>query len=304
MAMRAFAPVFAALLLMGHGGTAQVSGEAHTVDAPLPPASLLLRSVEATQRRDEALAQQYTWHVHEVSEEFDGSDAVRKTTIRDSESIPVGGVRVQRLVGRGGEPLSAEQQKSEDEHFDKEVDDARKRAAKRENGSAKGGPISAARMLELGNFTNERRVLLAGRSTIVFDYAGNKQVKPANPAEKIVQDLVGTVWVDESDHVLTQVEGRFLADFKLGFGLVLDIHKGLSFSMRQRKINDEVWLPDQISGTGKASAGLFLLRVHGRAVYTMSDFRKYRASATIVGISAPVPEQGPIPPAVAAPEPK
>lgn len=267
---------------------------------PLPPVPNLILAVEKHEDRDDALLQQYTYHLHVIDEEFDGSDAVRKTTTEDYESIPINGVRVRKLVARNGKPLTADEAKKEDADFDKEIEKAKKNKAKYEEkraqatreGKSNDGFLPASRILALGTFSNERRVMLDGRPTIVLDYAGNRNVKTENSLEKIVEDLVGTVWIDEQDKVLARVEGHFLADFKLGFGLIADIHKGLAFTMQQKKVNGEVWLPQEIDGHGKASILVVVARVHGHTHATMSDFRKYHASATIVGVSGVVDDQG------------
>jgi hypothetical protein len=253
---------------------------------PLPPVTELLKTVEKNVDRDEKALLQYTYHVHSVMEEFDRAEAVKKTNIVDSESFTIGGARIRRVVARDGKPLTADEARKENERVDKEIAKAQKNKAKRDEKAAeakgRGTLISASRMLELGTFSNERRVMLNGRPAIVLDYAGNHGVKTSNPGEKIVEDLVGTVWIDEVDRVLARVEGHFLADFKLGLGLLLDIHKGLTFTFQQEKVNSEVWLPREITGQGKASAGVFVARVHGRSRTEMSDYRKFRTGVTLL----------------------
>ena len=186
--------------------------------------------------------------------------------------------------------------KKESESVDKEIDKAQKRKAQRDAKVAEGKPdnnfISASRILELGTFSNERRVDLNGRPTIVLDYAGNRSVKTKNQGEKIVEDLVGTVWIDEADRQIARTEGHFLADFKLGFGLILDIHKGLGFTAELQKINGEVWLPKSFSGQGKASVLTFVIRVHGRTRAEMSDYKKMRTSVTLLPGSQVIGEDG------------
>lgn len=266
---------------------------------PLPPVQELLLAVEKHEDRDDAILQQYTYHTHFVREDFDGKEAVKKTTTTDWESIPINGVRVRRLTAKDGKPLTADEQKKQDADFEKEIEKAKKNKAKYQEARAKAeregksndGFLPASRILELGVFSNERRVMMNGRPTIVLDYAGDPKAKTKNPLEKVVKDLVGTIWVDEEDKVLARVEGHFLNDFKLGFGLLMDIHKGLSFTVEQQKINQEVWLMKSFDGIGKASVGVFL-GVHGHSHTENTDYRKYRASVTIVGTHGAVDENG------------
>ncbi|MFC6644982.1 hypothetical protein ACFQBQ_05120 [Granulicella cerasi] len=252
-------------------------------EKPLPSVDELLKAVEKHEARDESLLQLYTYHIHRVEEDFDGSEAVKKTEITDYESIPIDGVRVRKLVGKNGHPLSPQDATKANDEFDKAVEKAKSQQAKNE-ARKQDDLISAARMLQLGDFTHERRVDLNGRPTIALDFAGKKAVKANGMSEKIMQDLYGTVWIDEEDRVLARVEGHFRDDFKLGFGLLADIHKGLNFTMEQQKVNGEVWLPKSYGGQGKASLGWLVFRIHGRARATISDYRKYRTSSRIVSV--------------------
>jgi hypothetical protein len=268
---------------------------------PLPPIALLLDDVEKHEDRDDALLQQYTYHRQVVVEEFGGS---KKTTTTDYESIPIDGVRVRKLVARDGKPLSSEEAKKVDEDFDKAVErakknkvkfDAKKEQAERE-GKSNDEFLPASRILQLGTFSNERRILFNGRPTIVLDYTGNKDVKSKNEMEKVVQDLVGTAWIDEQDKVLARAEGHFLADFKVGLGLLADIHKDFSFTMEQRKVNSEAWLPKVFDFQGKASVGVILARVNGHTHVESTDYRKFRTSSTILGTNGAIDDNGqPIP---------
>jgi hypothetical protein len=274
---------------------------------PLPTIAQLLDDVEKHEDRDDALLQQYTYHRHVVQEEYGGS---KKTTTSDYESIPIAGVRVSKLVARDGKPLSPDETKKVDEDFDKAVEKAKKNKAKEDakreqaerEGKSNDDFLPASRILQLGTFSNERRILFNGRPTIVLDYAGTKDVKSRNEFEKAVQDLVGTAWIDEQDKVLARAEGHFLADYKIGFGLLAEIHKDFHFTMEQRKINEEAWLPKEFDLYGKASFGVFLLRVNGHTHVESTDFRKFRTSSTILGTNGAIDNNGnPIPNPTAPP---
>ena len=253
---------------------------------PLPPIRELLLDVERNEKATEAARKDYTYHVHLEEQDLGGKGNIKKTTVTDSESMTVDGVRIDRVVARDGQPLSAAESKKESDRIDKEVARARSRREKHEakgqDSDSRGDVIlPASRILELGTFSNPRRVDLDGRPTIVADYAGDSNVKTHNAFEGIVRDLVGTVWIDEKDRVLVRGEGHFINDFKIGGGLVLNIHKGLNFDFRTAKINDEVWLPASVEGQGGARI-LLLDHVNGRFRFVTSDYRKFRTNSTII----------------------
>jgi hypothetical protein len=268
---------------------APVSGprlQAVSPDKPLPPIRELLLDVERNQRRAEAAQKDYIYHVHSEEQEFDSKGRTKKTIVRDSESLTIDGIRINRVVARDGKPLTPEELKKEDDRIDASV--AKAKAARTER-LAKGQPtdargdqvITASRILELGNFTNPRRIDLNGRPTIVLDYAGDPDAKTHSSFEGVIRDLVGTAWIDEHEHFLVQAQGHFLNDFKIGGGLVADIHKGSNFEIHFTRVNGEVWLPALIDGQGKARI-LLVTGFNGHIHLVTTDYRKFRASATIV----------------------
>ena len=297
-----------AFVMMVGSVTAQTQDAAPAVaaDKPLPAIGPLLLEVEKNQDAAEKMQHDYTYHVHAEQQELDGKDNVRKTTITDSESVTISGVRVDRVVARDGKPLTPEEAKKESDKIDKEVARDKERRAKAEgNGKSTDAEghdeLSVSRILQLGTFSNPRRVTLNDRPTIVADYAGDSNAKTKNRFETMFRDLVGTVWIDEVDRALVQVQGHFLNDFKIGGGLIADVKKDSSFSAKMTKVNGEAWLPEEFDGQGKIRVLLFA-GFSGRVKLVTSDYRKFRASATIVGggqvvgdDGKPVPEAGPEP---------
>lgn len=256
----------------------------------------LLLDVERNQKTAEALRKNYTYHVHLEQQDLDSNGNPRKTTITDSESVVVEGVRIDRVVARDGKPLTADEARKESERIDKEVAKARERKQKAEDKgnetTSRGDPIlTVSRLLELGSFTHPRRVDLNGRPTILADYAGDPNARTHGPAEGIIRDLVGQVWIDEQDHVLVRGEGHFLNDFKIGGGLVLNIHKGFHFTFSTTRINDEVWLPATVDAQGSARI-LLVDGVHGRVHLVTSDYRKFHTSSTIISTDATIGPDG------------
>ncbi len=259
-------------------------------DRPLPDVAALILSVEANQRTAESVRKDYLYHSVQTEQEVDGSGKVKKTTTREYDSFWIDGVPVDKLVKKDGRELTPDEQKKESERIDKEVAKARE---KKEKGDEKGKEtsprgddmITASRILELGTFTNARRVTLDGRDTIVVDYAGDPKAKTRNRGEEVIRDLVGTVWIDEQDKVIRKSEGHFLNAFKIGGGLVANIRKDSSFAMEQKKVNGEVWLPAKIEGQGAIRILLFA-NFNGSMQVQMSDYRKFKATSTILpGVS-------------------
>jgi hypothetical protein len=267
-------------------------------DRPLPDIPTLMRAVEANERTSEAVKKDYIFRSVQTEEHSDGHGGVKKTETREYDEFWVEGVPVQRMIKKDGKELSESEKKKEDEEIDKEVAKAKERRAKADAKGKESTPrgddeITVSRLLELGSFTNARRLQMNGRDTIAVDFAGDPKAKTRNRGEDVIRDLVGTAWVDEQDKVLVKVQGHFVNNFKIGGGLVANIQKGTSFGMEQRKVNDEVWLPALLEGRGEARA-LLLFKFDGSLRAVESDYRKFRATSTILpGVSAVEPAASP-----------
>jgi hypothetical protein len=262
-------------------------------ERPLPDIPKLMHEVEEHERTAEAVQKDYLYHAIDTVQEMDGHGRVKKTQTGEYDRFWVEGVPIQKLTKKDGRELSPQEQKKQGERIDKEVAKAKERLAKAD---AKGKPadpqgndeVTVSRLLELGSFSNARRVMLNGRSTIAVDYAGDPKAKTRNRLEGVIHDMAGTVWVDEEDRAIAKLEGHFFETFKIGAGLVANIQKGTSFSLEQRKVNDEVWLPVEANGHGVARM-LLLFKFNGTFREVDSGYRKFKVTSTILpGMGKPV----------------
>jgi hypothetical protein len=259
---------------------------------PLPDIEGLMHAVETNQRAAETIEKDYLYRSTWTLKELDGHGGVKKTETEEYDVFWVEGVPVHRLMKKNGKDLSAEEQKKENERIDKEVLKVKEKRRKADEKGKDTGPhgeeeVTVSRLLELGSFTNARRVQWNGRDTIAVDFAGDPNAKTKSRFEEVIRDMVGTAWVDEQDRTLVKAQGHFLNSFKIGGGLVANIQKGTSFSMEQRKVNNEVWLPAMVEGQGEARTLLFF-NLHGSVQGIESDYRKFKATSTIVPIESTV----------------
>ena len=258
---------------------------------PLPDIAKLMLAVEAHQRQDEQTLKDYIYRQTQTVDEADGHGGVKKREVRVFDVFWLQGVPVRKMLSKDGKPLSADELKKEDERIDREVKAAREKREKKDDKGKETDPrgndeVTVSRILELGTFSNARRVQLDGRDTIAADYVGDPKAKTRNKSEEVFRDLAGTVWVDEEDKELVKSEGHFDRSFKIGGGLVANIKQGTSFSGESRKINGEVWLPTVLEGHGSARFLLFF-NLNGSVRITDADFRKFKATSTLLpGVSA------------------
>ena len=280
---------------ISYGQTAKPALPADPVhDAPLPDIPKLMHDVEDRQRTAEAVEKDYIFHSVETEQQVDGRGAIKKTEVNEYDVFWIDGVPVSKLTKKNGKELTAEEQKKQSERIDK---DAAKAHERREKEDAKGkqtdprgnDEVTVSRLLELGSFTHPRRVQLNGRDTIVADYVGDPNAKTKNSFENVIRDMAGTIWIDEQDRAIAQLEGHFVNGFKIGGGLLVSIQKGTNFSLQQTRVNGEVWLPAHVEGHGEARAFLFF-KFNGSLTVADSDYRKFKTSSTVLPVGEPVPD--------------
>ncbi len=270
-------------------------------DKPLPDIPALMRQVETNQRLAESVEKDYLYREDSTLNELDKSGGIKKSEERAFEIFYLDGVRVARLVRKDNKDLSPDEIAKENSRIDKEVAKAKERRAKadasgKESDSDGRDEITVSRILELGTFSNPRRILVAGRPTIEVDYTGNPNAKTHNAGEGAIKLITGIVCVDEQDKFIQHAEGRFTGNFKLGGGLVADISKGTSFAATNTKINDEVWLPSHAEAQGHIRYLLFF-SINGDAKIATSGYRKFKATSTILpNVTVAPPDPTPTPP--------
>jgi hypothetical protein len=282
-------------------------------EKPLPDVVTLMRQVEANERKFESIQREYIFRQSGRFEELDSHGGTKKIDSSESEVFWLNGVPVSRTLIKNGKPLTPDEQKKQSDRIDAEV---KKTKQRRDKADAKGketdarghDELTVARILELGSFSNARREQVAGRDTLIVDFSGDPHAKTRNQAENLFRELAGTVWVDEQDKVLQRLEGHFDHDFKVGGGLVANVGKGTWFKGSFRKINEEVWLPVSFEANGHLRYLLFF-SLNGHGNLTFSDYRKFKATSTILPDFTPVRDsitdpdsEGP-PPVAAPPTP-
>jgi len=253
---------------------------------PLPDIATLMHEVEARQRESETVEKDYIYHSVETGVELDGHGAVKKTEVNEYDVFWLDGVPVRKLTRKNGKELTADEARKESERIDKEAAKAKERREKEDAKGKETDPqghdeVTVSRLLELGAFTNPRRVQIDGRDTIVADYTGDPRAKTHNSFENVIRDMAGTIWVDERDKTIAKLQGHFVDNFKLGGGLLVSIRKGTNFELQQKRVNGEVWLPARVEGNGEARAFLFF-KFNGSLTVVDSDYRKFKTSTTIL----------------------
>lgn len=240
---------------------------------PLPDVPALITQVRDHQRQMDSIRENYTFHEVDLTDELNKNGSVKKTDSEESEIFYVNTHEVRRLIRKNGKDLSAAEQKKEQDRVAKEVQKAQQTPP--EQAPSGEVVISVSRIVAMARFSRPRREMLDGRSTIVFDFAGDPHVKAKNLAEDAARRTSGTVWIDEKDRQVRRLTARLTDNVHAGFGL-FSLGKGSNLVFDQKLVNNELWLPTggEIYLVAHAIGVLgFRANIH----VTDNDYRRFHA---------------------------
>ena len=254
----------------------------------LPAMDDLLATAKARQAAVEDLRKTYTYVETETGDELD-SHGNKKGTQSDAYQVwMVKGVTVRQHLAHNGQPLRPEEDKKEQDRVDKEVASIKDGSYKANKGNVS---VSIATLLKVVTFSNERRVEINGRPTIVFDYRGNPEAKGGDLGLEIMKKLTGQVWLDEKDAALLRMQGTLAENFRVAGGLLVNVKAGSWFDLTTEQINGEIWFPQLLKAHVDGRILLFK-GFNGEGRVTYGDYRKMKTSVTILAGSQRVDGDG------------
>jgi hypothetical protein len=254
--------------------------------APLPDARQLIARATADQDRTFEARENYLCQLHSEEDDLDSHGNVKKIKREDDEEFFVNGHQIDHMLAKDGKPLDDSDAHKEQERVDKQVKKYSDPAQRQKEKSEEQKRISS--VLRIMEFNNERREMVNGRSTILFDISGNPAANTTDVEDRFVQAMQGTLRLDEATGQIIDLNIHSVKDVKIAGGLVASLHKGFWLHLHQSEHKDGVWLPDLAEGSGDARAALFL-HPYFRFHQTEGDCHLYGVSSTQT-IKTPAPK--------------
>jgi Skp family chaperone for outer membrane proteins len=245
-----------------------------------PAAEEILPRIRDNQKQLENRRKDYICDLEEETQKLDDRGAIKKTEVKGYEMFFMNGEPILRQVSNAGKPLAADEQRKQQEDFEKQIKKARERAAKRERNEDDPNALGIKQFLAASRFSNGRYDSHDGQRVIAYDFQPNTDFKPHTRAESLANKLSGTVWIDPDALQIVRLEARVVNDFKVGGGVLGSLHRDSAVVFEQKQINGEIWLPSLADF--KVGARLLLFKsLHERVVDRFSNYRKFRVSSTI-----------------------
>ncbi len=247
----------------------------------LPDLKALFKEIDDNQKAIDKIRENYAGSQSEEETEFEGDGRLKKRASNEYTFFYLNGQEVTTRVKKDGKPLSAAEQKKENEKTQKRIEELQKREAKKEAKQEKAreegkndekDEPGIEVFLRACQFVNPRRERFRGQDVLVFDFEPNPEFKPHKMVEKLAQKLAGVVWIDEKAHDVARLEAYFTGDMKIAGGLLANLQKGTSFVFEQAFVNNEVWLPTYM----EAHVGVRFLLVKGIKASVVTRYWDYR----------------------------
>jgi hypothetical protein len=238
----------------------------------------------------------YTYVERDDERKLDGKGQVKSTEVRTYDVMELYGEQVQRLIEKDDKPLDAKDAAKEEEKIQKIIDkrknesegDRRKRKEKQEKDREEDRKF-VREIADAYDFKLVGTELVGGREAWVIDGEPRPGFVPQMKESKFLPKFHGRVWIDKDDLQLAKMDVEGLDTISWGLFLAR-FHKGSRLMMEQTRVNDEVWLPLHV--TVKVDVRLALLKNFDVEVeQTYRDYKKFRATAKIVGVGEAQPQK-------------
>ena len=249
----------------------------------------ILRVVADKDIENDKRLRNYTYIERDEEHKLDGKGQIKSTEAKTYEVMELYGEQVQRLTEKGDKPLDAKDAAKEEEKIQKIInkrrDESENERKKREEKEEKGREEDRKFVLEVADAYNFKLVgteLVGGREAWVIDGEPRPGFVPHMKQSKFLAKFRGRVWIDKSDFQLARMDVECLDTISWGLFLAR-IHKGSRVMLEQTRVNEEVWLPREL--TVKVDVRLALLKNFNVDLeQSFRDYKKFRATSRVLAV--------------------
>ena len=268
-------------------------------DRPLPDFATFAAQVKTRLATDEERQSGYMFVEKRTEQKLDASGQPHGETVKIFEVYPglPGEDRYRRLIEENGTPVPPETLARRD----RERQNAVQAYARRVSTSAGRLEDEERRDKERKRFRDAvddlfrtydihmvRRETIEGHGTILATLTPRPDVQPHTDDGKIMRHFKARAWISEADYELVRAEIEAIDDLSFGWGFFARVHRGATATYQRRKVNDEIWLPEQVTWTGSAQI-LVVKRLRVRGIQEYSGYRKFTVDTTTTFSKPPIP---------------
>lgn len=201
-----------------------------------------IRAAFETTRDSDRRLGNYLFHRHTIRKEFDSDGKLKTQTDMKFRRDPWDEFAVNRMVEKDGRPLTADEQKKQEEALRKRVLEMRKEGTASANKRQEEEEAFIAEMPDALDFRKAGTDTYEGRPVEVFAFEPRKGYAPKNMRAKVFEKVRGKLWLDPKDSEIVKIDAEIFDTVNVGFGLVGRIEKGTHFEIERRPTDAGHWL--------------------------------------------------------------
>jgi hypothetical protein len=250
--------------------------------------AIIRKSIELDQA-NWARMKDYTWIARQAERSLDSRGGVKSEKIETWETVVLYGEPHHRMVERDGKPLSADDQRSEQQKLDKAVakferespEQRQRREAEYEKRREKDREFLRD-VPDLFDFKLLGAEKIDGHDVWVISADPRPGAQPKHGDAKPLLKVKGKVWIDKAEYQWVRLEAETTAT--ISFGLFLArLAPGAKLEFEQTRVNDEVWLPKHELVRGAARLGL-VKKFSLEQEVTWNNYRKFQVDSKVVAV--------------------
>ncbi|HSB14396.1 MAG TPA: hypothetical protein VLE22_08045 [Bryobacteraceae bacterium] len=252
------------------------------------PQAIVRRSIEVDEESGSEILRNFIFVERSDKKDLDGDGHVKSRVLKTHEVVMHDGTPIRRLIAQDDKPLSAEEQRSQEEGFRKAIE-ARKRESAterqrriRESEERRTRYRRAIREIpDAFSFRLAGAERVGGRPAWVLDAEPRPGYRPKDRYSKLFTQLKGRLWIDQDDYHWARAEAELLDSVWFGWILVR-IARGAKVKMDQMRLNDGLWVTKHLWYTASARVGL-IMTYHVEEEFDYRDYRKVDLESLLAG---------------------
>jgi len=225
----------------------------------------------------------------ESDRSLDSRGRVKSEATDEWETVVLYGEPHRRMLERDGKPLSAEDQRNEQQKLDKAVaklehespEQRQRRAAEYEKEREKDREF-LREVPDIFDFKLLGDEKIDGHDVWAISATPKPGYRPKHSDAKPLLKVQAKMWIDKAEYQWVRLEAETTATISFGL-FIVRLDPGAKLVFEQTRVNDEVWLPKReiISGAGRLG---LVKKLAGEQEVTWNNYRKFQVDSKVVAV--------------------
>jgi hypothetical protein len=247
---------------------------------------IVAKSVELDQSNWQRM-KDYTWVARQTDRLLDSSGQVKSQKTEEWETVVIYGEPHHRLLEHDGKPLSADEQRKEQQKLDKAVakreQETPQQRERREADFEKQREKDREFLREVPDLFDFKLLgdaKIDGHDVWVISATPKPDAQPKRGDAKALLKVQAKVWIDKTEYQWVRLEAETTATISFGL-FIARLAPGAKLEFEQTRVNDQVWLPKREVVSGAARLGL-VKKLVGEEETTWNNYRKFQVDSKVV----------------------